>query len=134
MTPTDGDESWTNMIEADEKPRAGVTESDEALQTRLTASNKRRLHPGLPGGAEAARRAHRRPQYFDLHAILDVKHPEACNAEAIRPLVAANPGIAHAIAEGALMRLRCGERCFRRSRAELGWQADATGEHLIPPG
>ncbi len=71
--------------------------------------------------------------YFDLHAILDVKHSEAWNAEAIRPLVAANPGIAHAIAEGALMRLRCGERCFQRYRAELGWQADATGEHTVPP-
>jgi Iron-containing redox enzyme len=71
--------------------------------------------------------------YFDLHAILDVKHSVAWNAEAIRPLVEANPGIAHAIAEGALMRLTCGARCFERYRRELGWGADPTGRHTIPP-
>lgn len=65
--------------------------------------------------------------YFDLHAILDVKHSEAWNAEAIRPLVEANPGIAHAIAEGALMRLACGERCFERYRRELGWTDGVDG-------
>ena len=57
--------------------------------------------------------------YFDLHAILDVKHSIAWNAEAIRPLVEAKPGIAHAIAEGALLRLTCGARCFDRYRQEL---------------
>ncbi|GAC1336542.1 MAG: hypothetical protein NVSMB26_23270 [Beijerinckiaceae bacterium] len=71
--------------------------------------------------------------YFDLHAILDVKHSEAWNAEAIRPLVEANPGIAHAIAEGALMRLSCGARCFERYRRELGWTGNSDGEHTIPP-
>lgn len=71
--------------------------------------------------------------YFDLHAILDVKHSVAWNAEAIRPLVTANPAIAHAIAEGALMRLRCGERCFERYRRELGWTTDAAGDWLMPP-
>jgi hypothetical protein len=71
--------------------------------------------------------------YFDLHAILDIKHSEAWNKEAIRPLVAANPNVAHAIAEGALMRLTCGARCFERYRRELGWQADASGAYAIPP-
>jgi Iron-containing redox enzyme len=71
--------------------------------------------------------------YFDLHAILDVKHSEAWNAEAIRPLVQANPGIAHAIAEGALMRLACGARCFERYRRELGWAPDASGAHTGAP-
>ena len=71
--------------------------------------------------------------YFDLHAILDIKHSEAWNAEAIRPLVTANPGIAHAIAEGALLRLRCGERCFERYRAELGWGLDPNGDRTRPP-
>ena len=71
--------------------------------------------------------------YFDLHAILDVKHSEAWNAEAIRPLVEANPGIAHAIAEGALMRLACGERCFERYRRELGWTDGANGACTEPP-
>jgi hypothetical protein len=58
--------------------------------------------------------------YFALHAILDVKHSLAWNAEAIRPLVESDSGIATAIAEGALMRLECGARCFERYRNELG--------------
>ena len=57
--------------------------------------------------------------YFDLHAVLDIKHAEAWNAEAIHPLVAADPALAPAIAEGALMRLACGAACFERYRAEL---------------
>jgi hypothetical protein len=55
--------------------------------------------------------------YFDLHSVLDVKHSLAWNAEAIFPLVAANPNVAPAIAEGALMRLQCGARCFVRLSA-----------------
>ena len=58
--------------------------------------------------------------YFDLHAVLDVKHAEAWNAEAIHPLVAADPALARPIAEGALMRLECGAACFERYRAEFG--------------
>jgi hypothetical protein len=57
--------------------------------------------------------------YFDLHAVLDVKHSLAWNEEAIVPLVAEDPRIATAIAEGALMRLTCGARCFERYRAVL---------------
>jgi hypothetical protein len=57
--------------------------------------------------------------YFDLHAVLDVKHSLAWNEEAVVPLVAENPRIATAIAEGALMRLHCGARCFERYRAVL---------------
>ena len=57
--------------------------------------------------------------YFDLHAVLDVKHSAAWNAEAIHPLVAANPALAPAIAEGALMRLQCGAACFARYREVL---------------
>jgi hypothetical protein len=59
-------------------------------------------------------------KYFALHATLDVKHSEAWNREVIRPLVAANPEVAVAIAEGALMRLAAGARCFARYRHELG--------------
>lgn len=58
--------------------------------------------------------------YFDLHSILDVKHSLAWNSEAIYPLIAENPHVATAIAEGALMRLECGRRCFVRYRRELG--------------
>ena len=57
--------------------------------------------------------------YFDLHATLDVKHSQAWNAEAIGPAVAEDPLRARAIAEGALIRLNCGARCFDRYRREL---------------
>jgi len=59
-------------------------------------------------------------QYFQLHAGLDVRHSLAWNREVIRPLIETDPRIARAVAEGALMRLHAGERCFRRYRLELG--------------
>ena len=58
--------------------------------------------------------------YFDLHAVLDVKHSAAWNEEAIRPLIEEDMSRAPAIAEGALMRLSCGARCFTRYRQALG--------------
>lgn len=57
--------------------------------------------------------------YFDLHATLDVKHSQAWNAEAILPAVSEDPRRSAAIAEGAMMRLSCGARCFERYRREL---------------
>ena len=66
------------------------------------------------GVPKAARR------YFTLHATLDLQHSEAWNREVLRPLVAQEPRAAQAIAEGALMRLRAGARCFERYRSELG--------------
>jgi hypothetical protein len=57
--------------------------------------------------------------YFALHATLDLKHSAAWNAEVLRPVVAADPRTAKAIAEGALLRLEAGRRCFERYRAEL---------------
>jgi hypothetical protein len=62
-------------------------------------------------------------QYFALHATLDLQHSAAWNAEVIRPLVAEHPEVASAIAEGALMRLEAGARCFVRYRRELGLSA-----------
>lgn len=59
-------------------------------------------------------------RYFALHATLDVKHSEAWNREVLRPLVAEKREVAVAIAEGALMRLTAGARCFERYRRELG--------------
>lgn len=59
-------------------------------------------------------------RYFQLHANLDVAHSREWNREIIRPLVAADPRCARAIAEGALLRLRSGARCFERYRSELG--------------
>lgn len=62
-------------------------------------------------------------RYFDLHAVLDIKHSEEWNKEAIRPAVedtTEGAARARAMAEGALMRLKCGERCFARYREMLG--------------
>ncbi len=58
-------------------------------------------------------------KYFVLHAQLDVEHSKAWNAEALEPLVAEAPECARFIAEGAIMRLICGEQCFETYRAHL---------------
>ncbi len=58
-------------------------------------------------------------RYFDLHAVLDIKHSEDWNAKVIAPLVAEDPRRATAIAEGALIRLNAGARCFDRYRNSL---------------
>ena len=57
--------------------------------------------------------------YYDLHATLDITHARTWIAEVIRPLVEADSRSARFIAEGALMRLLCGERCFERYSYEL---------------
>lgn len=62
-------------------------------------------------------------KYFQLHATLDVKHSEEWNKEVIYSLVAANPETAKPIAEGALMRLKCGERAFKRYKQYFGLAA-----------
>lgn len=59
-------------------------------------------------------------RYFAVHATLDVRHSAAWNREVLRPLVEQEPKAARFIAEGALMRLNAGARCFARYRAELG--------------
>ena len=63
--------------------------------------------------------SNRERRYFDLHAVLDVKHSADWNREALVPLITEDPLRATAIAEGALMRLTCGARCFERYRALL---------------
>jgi len=57
--------------------------------------------------------------YFALHAVLDVKHSEAWNREILRTMVAEDARRAQPIAEGAVMRLWCGARCFDRYRSEF---------------
>jgi hypothetical protein len=57
--------------------------------------------------------------YFSLHARIDVVHAEGWNDQVIRPLVTEDPSLRHAIAEGALMRLEAGKRCFERYRKHL---------------
>lgn len=65
------------------------------------------------GVAGAARR------YFALHATLDKQHSAAWNSEVLIPLVREDPAAAPALAEGALIRLIAGQRCFERYRKEL---------------
>jgi hypothetical protein len=77
---------------------------------RATLVNQGLKRVGIP--------AHAR-QYFALHATLDVKHSEAWNREVLTTLVAEEPTLAQPIAEGALLRLQAGARCFRRYRREL---------------
>jgi hypothetical protein len=86
----------------------GAIELTAPGRSAATAAGLRRL--GIDGKTR---------HYFDLHAVLDVKHSEAWNREAIAPLVAQDPRHATAMAEGALIRLRCGARCFERYRQEL---------------
>lgn len=87
----------------------GVIELTAPGRSAHTAQGLRRI--GLSGSER---------RYFDLHAVLDVKHSRDWNDEAIVPLVAEDPRRATAMAEGALIRLRCGERCFERYRAHFG--------------
>ncbi len=58
-------------------------------------------------------------KYFALHAQLDIEHSKAWNAEALIPLVSEDPSRARFLAEGAMMRLICGEQCFETYRAHL---------------
>jgi hypothetical protein len=62
-------------------------------------------------------------RYFELHASLDREHSEAWNREVLHPLVASDPSLAAPIAEGALMRLEAGRRCFDAYRAHFGTAA-----------
>jgi hypothetical protein len=61
--------------------------------------------------------------YFDLHAVLDIKHSEAWNREVFASIVAETPQAAPFIAEGALMRLQCGADCFDAYRRHF-WGGD----------
>jgi Iron-containing redox enzyme len=63
--------------------------------------------------------------YFALHAVLDVKHSESWNAEVLAPLVREDQRRARAIAEGAVLRLWCGQRCFERYRQHFDLNAAA---------
>jgi hypothetical protein len=75
--------------------------------------------------------AHAR-RYFTVHATLDIRHSQAWNREVLHPIVAAEPRAARAIAEGALMRLEAGRRCFERYRQELA-RGQSTAEPQSRP-
>lgn len=83
----------------------GVIELTAPGRSACTAAGLKRV--GLSG---------KERRYFTLHAVLDIKHSADWNREAIRPAVEEDPRRATAMAEGALIRLKCGERCFERYR------------------
>lgn len=86
----------------------GAIELTAPGRSRATADGLKRL--GFDGKAR---------RYFELHAVLDVKHSKDWNEKVLTPLVAEDPRRAVAIAEGALIRLSAGARCFQRYRREL---------------
>jgi hypothetical protein len=86
----------------------GVIELTAPGRSAMVAKGLRRI-----GLSDKERR------YFDLHAVLDVKHSADWNREALRPLIEEDSRRATAIAEGALIRLSCGARCFDRYREKL---------------
>lgn len=86
----------------------GAIELTAPGRSRATADGLKRL--GLDGKAR---------RYFELHAVLDVKHSRDWNEKVFAPLVAEDPRRATAFAEGALIRLEAGARCFERYRQEL---------------
>jgi Iron-containing redox enzyme len=59
--------------------------------------------------------------YFTLHAVLDIKHSECWNREVVRSLVEQDPRCAHAIGEGAIIRLWHGARCFDQYREHFAF-------------
>jgi len=91
----------------------GVIELTAPGRARLVNAGLKRL--GISGTIR---------QYFALHATLDVRHSAAWNAEVLEPIVQQTPEAARCIAEGALLRLRAGARCFERYRREL-WSSRA---------
>lgn len=87
----------------------GAIELTAPGRSRAVADGLKRL--GIDGKAR---------RYFELHAVLDVRHSADWNAKVLRPLVAGDPRRARAMAEGALIRLTAGARCFARYREKLG--------------
>ena len=86
----------------------GIIELTAPARSAAVAAGLRRL-----GFGDKDRR------YFDLHAVLDVKHSIEWNKEALVPIVSEFPEAAPYLAEGALMRLECGARCFAHYREVL---------------
>lgn len=86
----------------------GVIELTAPGRAELVNAGLKRLH--FDAGAR---------RYYALHATLDVRHSQTWIREVLMPLVDSDAHIAPLLAEGALMRLRAGARCFERYRVEL---------------
>ncbi len=82
----------------------------------LTAPSRVRL---IDKGLKRLDVSPRARSYFTLHSRIDLLHSRDWNREVIRPLIEADPRLRVPIAEGALMRLNAGARCFARYRDTL---------------
>jgi hypothetical protein len=127
-------ERLANYLEIDAKPENVVPESLALGNAMLALARSRRycfqsigalgvIEMTAPTRAcfvDAALKRLRVPTkkrlYFTIHAVLDIKHSECWNREVLRSLVEMEPLCAQAIAEGALIRLWHGARCFDRYR------------------
>lgn len=92
----------------------GAIELTAPTRAVFVANGLRRL--GVSGRAR---------HYFELHAVLDVKHSAAWNREVFATIVEETPEAAQSIAEGALMRLQCGAECFAVYRRHF-WGGDGS--------
>jgi hypothetical protein len=109
----------TNMMVALAANRRYAYQSIGALGVIEMTAPGRAVH--VARGLQRLGVSPRASHYFALHAVLDVKHSAAWNREIIHSIMAEEPQAATAIAEGALLRLTCGERCFRRYREQFGF-------------
>ena len=122
LTPSIAGTCWqslclANTMTAFATTRRYVYQSIGALgAVELTAPTR---VTSVDAGLKRLGRTPEERKYFALHAQLDVEHSRAWNAEALAPLVSENPACARYIAEGALMRLICGEQCFEAYRSYL---------------
>jgi hypothetical protein len=131
-------ERLANYLEIDAQPEFVVPESLALGNAMLALARSRRYSfhsigalgviemtaPTRACFVDAGLKRHRIPTkkrlYFTLHAVLDIKHSECWNREVLRSLVDQDPRCAQAIAEGAIIRLWHGARCFDRYRRHLG--------------
>lgn len=86
----------------------GVIELTAPGRVSCVADGMRRLK--MPASAR---------RYFELHATIDIEHSRRWDSEVLFPLVEADARCARHLAEGALMRLQAGARCFAYYRTML---------------
>lgn len=70
--------------------------------------------------------------YFRLHTTVDIVHSKDWNEHVLYNLVAEDARRARWIAEGALMRLNAGARCFDRYRQHFGLPAIGAEVRFLP--
>ncbi len=87
----------------------GVIELTAPSRAKLVADGLDRL--GLP-------RAN--CHYYRLHATVDILHNQQWQTGVLRPLIRQDPSLVTHLAEGALMRLEAGARCFTSYSTHFG--------------